>query len=288
MLTIVLQGGLCNTMFQWALGQAFEARGHTVQYDTARLDHDPGRRYMLDQLGLKLKLSSGAQTGRLVQEGSMRYNPNIFEVEDPSTLIGYWQCEKYFADIAARIRKSLWAPTHVAPKLSDQSVSVGNEIMNCGTSCFVHVRRSDNLRPAGVAVHGLLSDSFYYLRAMTEMRTCVPDAHFFLFSDDPEWCHEHFSMCHGLMVVGHNAPSFTVDAKHDIHWKPGGREVEDLWLMSLCRHAVIGNSSFSWWSAWLGDTQSDRIVLCPDRWFNSTQLDATDICPQRWRRIPIR
>lgn len=295
MITVALMGGLGNQIFQWALGKAFEHRGHDVQYDTALFDGDPGRRYMLDQLGLDLKLSHHGGTGQIMQEGSMRYKPGLLDsltwpniskdASADATLIGYWQCEKYFEDIPQTIRSFSCA------NLSRQSWDMQEAIRSYGDrSCFVHVRRSDNLRPAGLTVHGLICEAgkTYYQRTMNCMRDRFGSSiHFFMFSDDPQWCRDNFNLP-DVTVVGHNAPSFTVDDRHEIHFKAGGREVEDLWLMRLCRHAIIANSSFSWWGAWLGDTARDRIVLAPEPWFNSRDLDSTDIIPERWMKIAIR
>ncbi len=291
MITVALQGGLGNQLFQWALGRAFEHRGHQVQYDTALFDGDPGRRYMLDQLGLDLKLSHHGGKGHIIQEGSMRHKPGLLQsvrVGEDATLIGYFQCEKYFAEIADSIRREL---DQMSVESSMATLSVGHEIslIEGENSCFVHVRRTDNLRPAGITVHGLLCHEGYqyYERAMNWVRERVPGVHFFVFSDDAKWCEQEF-VGPDITVVSHNAPSFTVDSGHDIHFKAGGREVEDLWLMSLCRHAIIANSTFSWWGAWLCDAVPNRIVIAPEPWFNSKDLDSADIIPERWLKIGIK
>ena len=62
------------------------------------------------------------------------------------------------------------------------------------------------------------------------------------------------------------------------------RDYEDLHLMSLCRHHIVANSSFSWWGAWL-DTNPDKIVIAPERWFAHEQHDTRDLFPPTWRVI---
>ena len=76
-----------------------------------------------------------------------------------------------------------------------------------------------------------------------------------------------------MTVVSSNRPEH---AARQAHW--------DLWLMSLCKHAVICNSSFGWWGAWLGDDKNGTIVA-PREWFRSKLYDSRDIVPERWLRI---
>jgi Glycosyl transferase family 11 len=42
-----------------------------------------------------------------------------------------------------------------------------------------------------------------------------------------------------------------------------GDELADMWLMKQCRHAVVANSSFSWWGAWLATPNENRKVYAP-------------------------
>jgi hypothetical protein len=44
-----------------------------------------------------------------------------------------------------------------------------------------------------------------------------------------------------------------------------GSGFRDLYLLSLCRHFIIANSSFSWWGAYLGKKKNTRIYA-PSRW----------------------
>jgi hypothetical protein len=50
--------------------------------------------------------------------------------------------------------------------------------------------------------------------------------------------------------------------------------------MSLCRHHIIANSSFSWWGAWL-NPGLDKIVVAPSKWFaNGKRIE--DLLPASW------
>ena len=90
---------------------------------------------------------------------------------------------------------------------------------------------------------------------------CFTDPHFFLFSDD-------------------TAYSLPIP-----HVRVSCLPHEDLWLMSLCNNAIIANSSFSWWGAWLGADKTGGRVIAPRQWFRTGNEDARDIVPSRWTQI---
>jgi hypothetical protein len=62
-----------------------------------------------------------------------------------------------------------------------------------------------------------------------------------------------------------------------------GREDEELYLMMNCKHAILANSSYSWWGAWLNRDPGIRIA--PSIWFNSSKEDPRDIIPEEWIKI---
>jgi hypothetical protein len=101
---------------------------------------------------------------------------------------------------------------------------------------------------------------------MERLRQAVPEARFFVFSDEPKWVTEILVLhCPDLVLVEHNR---------------GENSFNDMRLMSLCRHHIIANSSFSWWGAWL-NPNPDKIVIAPSQWFvNGT--DTRDLVPPGW------
>lgn len=59
---------------------------------------------------------------------------------------------------------------------------------------------------------------------------------------------------------------------------------QDLRLMSLCKHHIIANSTFSWWGAWLGINKFKRVYY-PKKWFNVDYYDTSDLIPDSWHLI---
>jgi hypothetical protein len=99
----------------------------------------------------------------------------------------------------------------------------------------------------------------------------------FVFSDEPNWCHENLKLQYPFHVAG------TYDRTVKGHL---GREDGELFLMSMCKNAVLANSTFSWWGAWLGDPGRKGVVIAPKKWFGPlSNEDARDIVPNRWISI---
>lgn len=60
---------------------------------------------------------------------------------------------------------------------------------------------------------------------------------------------------------------------------------QQLIQMSLCKHNVIANSTFSWWGAYL-NTNTDTIVCYPNIWFGPGIVKNTDdMFPENWKCV---
>lgn len=200
-------------------------------------------------------------------EHGFQFNPEVY-TQPPDTLFdGYWQTERYFNVPLVHelfFRRDLSEPSHV----------VAEEIKAAGThSAFLHVRRGNYLGKNTEFHRTQTAD--YYSAAVNLIRNGVAEVKFFVFSDDPEWCKSTFPTAR---IIDHNSNKAT-EEKNLAH--------EDIWLMSLCQHGIIANSSFSWWGAWLGGSRPGRIIVAPKQWFGPklAHLNTSDLIPQRWQRI---
>ena len=58
---------------------------------------------------------------------------------------------------------------------------------------------------------------------------------------------------------------------------------QQMLYMSLCRHNIIANSSFSWWGAYF-NSNPEKVVCYPSVWFGNN-TDTSDLCPESWIRL---
>lgn len=268
MLIVKLYGRLGNQLFQYAAGRNLSQHYNTkLKIDTSF--------YLskLHRFNVSVTLATQSELS-LIREQETITSSKIFYFEEPhyhfysdflkiknnTYLEGYWQSEKYFKDIKHIILNefSLKYP------LSPSAQSYADLIQKCNSIC-VHIRRGDyvNANQDALLLPATLD---YYQRAFQALSSIVAVPHLFFFSDDPEWVKENLKL---------DAPSTLVT---------GNPDYEDLALMSLCKHFIIANSTFSWWGAWLSQSPN-KLVYAPKQWFNNSQNDTSDLIPTAWIRI---
>jgi hypothetical protein len=274
MIVVRLQGGLGNQMFQYALGRCLAQRqDRPLLLESSALSQSRAtpRAYGLDAFTIgarAITFEELARTSRLtltVTQYQRGFHPEVLEIPRGPTLIlnGLWISERYFAEAAAVVRREL---TFRSAEVTERVAL----IQSC-VAVAVHIRRGDYLSSCG-AQFGFLGLE-YYRKAIALMAQTVREPHFFVFSDEIEWCRTHLQVGHPHSFMSYGGPA-------------DRQGQEDLRLMSLCRHFIIANSTFSWWGAWLGIAE-DKIVVAPRRWYRDDPsfIRSADIVPSRWRSI---
>lgn len=302
MIIVRLIGGLGNQMFQYALGRHLAHRNSTL----LKLDVSEFEAYKLQSYGLhcfaiwqhiasieeietfKIKsyqrlsrwaLNTKKRLGfyryttfdfyrdiKYLQEKSFSFDPSVLDVQGNIYLDGYWQTEKYFSEIRGILLREFACIYQQDAKSKDIAEHIQKK-----ESVSLHIRRGDYVHdPLTSQMHGVCSLE-YYREAVDRIARKIPKAHLFIFSDDHAWVRENMKFDHPFTIVDHNDAS---------------ANYEDLRLMSMCRHNIIANSSFSWWGAWL-NAHPDKMVIAPERWNNDPALDAQDVLPESWVKIEV-
>lgn len=207
----------------------------------------------------KLKVS-----GEIIQESEIgnQYHPELQSKEN-TYFSGFWQSEKYFKSIETQLREELT----FKKLLDDENQKIAN-LISTTNSVSIHIRRGDYVKSRRVDTFGSVCTPTYYANAIRLIQSKINNPHFFVFSDDLEWVKENMQIPEAYYV--------------DIN--TGDNSYKDMQLMSLCRHNIIANSSFSWWGAWL-NKNPDKIILAPSIWIRERNF--ADIIPDAWVRINV-
>ena len=282
MLVVKVQGGLGNQMFQYALYKKFLKQGKNVKLDLdffskckAHNGYELEKVFNLtpkiatkseikklfytgeDKIS-RLKLRLFGQKKTYYAEEEFKFLKNVLS-ENNRYLNGYWQSEKYFKDIREGLLKDF--------SFTEEENEITKQIKS-HNSVSLHVRRGDYLSESCSAIHNVMANSLYYERAIEYISKNVSNPHFYIFSDDPKWVKENFKIENSTII----------------DFNTGENSYKDMYYMSLCKHNIIANSTFSWWGAWLNQN-NNKIVLAPNKWFNT--MSAPDIVCEDWIKIEV-
>ena len=283
MIIVRLSGGLGNQLFQYAAGRRLSIVNRaTLKIDLSWFDEWDTHFYALECFSMQKQyankeevagltkrsfsrrlLSKIAGKSSVVREQYYKFDSTILSLSDNVYLDGYWQSEKYFSDVSDTIRKDC----QFSSPTSGKNKSLQKKIHDT-QSVSLHVRRGDYVtNPATNRKHGTCSID-YYKKCILEINEALSDPVYYVFSDDPVWARENLSGLTGTSeFIDHNQ---------------NRSAFEDMRLMSLCKHNIIANSSFSWWGAWLNN-KKDKIVYAPKNWFNpGANRDTRDLIPSDW------
>lgn len=274
----LIDGGLGNQLFQHAYAIALrKADGAAAYVDASRYNHrsahngyEADRVFTLDgavpclsRLAGQLAFRLARRTGDFSYEGpSIAFQPNFLRKGLQGYVKGFFPSFRYFQGAEAEVRRAF----AFRSPLPDRCRDLADELA-FGDAVAVHVRRGDYVDAHHAPTFAGICTRDYYAKAFELVRSRRPDARFYFFSDEPEWCRLTFKGIATKIVDGNIGP----DA-----WA-------DMALMSRCRHAIIANSSFSWWARWLGGF-AGSVCVAPSRLLNPGEIESRieDFVPDQY------
>lgn len=282
MLIVKIKGGVGNQLFQYAFGRQLAINNRT----TLNLDNSffenvkQHRSYNLGKFNLIYKNAPTKDVSKyrkanhpLINKflNSITLNFSVYVErkvkgfdqrwlqKKNGYFEGYWQSEQYFKEIRANLLEEI-----TLKEISGRVKELATKIENCN-AISIHIRKTDYLNAANQNIYADCSIN-YYKSAIDEMLAQVEKPVFYLFSDDFEWVEKNLAI--------QQPHVFMIDNSAE----------EDLYLMSICKHHIIANSTFSWWGAWLNKSLTKKIIA-PKYWFKKNSLTNQDIIPENWLKI---
>lgn len=261
MIITKLQGGLGNQLFQWAVSKNLSIKYNTdIYFETSYFSDTTISRVSKWEMEL-YKLNINIKTFPVntfpvntfpVIVDNFRYQ----EISDNSYLDGYWQSDKYFVENDRVIRECL----KIHPDIKSYILNK-YPILLSNNTVSMHIRRGDYV---DLQDYHPIQPIDYYHKSYDNINE--DDINVIVLSNDIEWC------------------------KENIHFKnitfiENETNIIDLYIMSLCKHNIISNSSFSWWGAWLNENINKKVIA-PKIWFGYKSIFSdVDIIPKKWIRI---
>jgi hypothetical protein len=291
MIIVRLKGGLGNQLFQYAFARNLaHIQNAALKLDISDFGADSERQYALAPFNIQENFATPEEIKKLIDPNltalgkwlynlfhnhpkrtksyirakSPHFDPKFLKLPDNVYLDGYFQSEKYFINIANIIRDEFRVKNELAGK--NKAIA---EMMQNIQSVNICVRRGDYVTdPKANQTHGVCSLDYYY-HCIKQISLKVKSPHFFVFSDDIDWCRNNLKINFPVVFVDHN--SFD-------------KAYESLRLMSFCKHHIIANSTFPWWGAWLASYR-DKTIFAPKKWFARDDIKTDGIIPDSWIKV---
>ncbi len=258
--TCTFKGRLGNELFQIAATMCLAEELNTDSVFYLRTPHhnvqeELERNYKEVFPNIKLRRTRYPEENTFKEKG---YEYKEIPLIDNTRLVGYFQSEEYFKKHKEKI-----LPYFLPTEKRVKKLYAKHPWLLEKTTVAVHLRcyfREDiNVR----MTWGILSKD-YFLKAMALF---PEDTLFVFFSDDIELCKKLFR-----------------DSVKNARFIEGQDGIDDFYMMSLCNHNIISNSTYSWWSAYLNQNP-EKIVVAPSLWIAGDLERSNAIIPKDWVKI---
>jgi hypothetical protein len=274
MITCYLQGGLGNQLFQifTTIAYAIKYKTKCVFSNTHELNKGATPRHtywttFLSNLKPFLIHMNEEIIGKckFIREHRFSYTelPEFYSDEPIKMLVGYFQSPKYFDQYKDTIFKMIKLDTHKKNVYDKYPMDYDNTIS-------LHFRLGDYKKLQDF--HPIMTLDYYKSAIEYLLQNYQPNKVLYFCEDE-----DNEEVEKKIEVLKQEFP---------LEFVRGGSGLEDweqMLQMSLCKHNIIANSTFSWWAAYFNTNKNQKVVY-PDVWFGprSNHHDTKDLFPVCW------
>lgn len=265
--TIHIMGGLGNQLFQIFTLISYSLKHkkpfHFEDAPVSRKDRPFYWINFLQSLKPFVKLTINLP---IYREPNFHYN-ELPLINKEVKFYGYYQSYKYFDSNKDQIERLI--------KLEEQQNNLKNDY-DFTNIISLHFRVGDYIKLQNH--HPLMPIDYYNKTLQNLINTTKQDNWnilYFCEDNDIIYVNEQINF---LKIQFPNLSFQKIDSKY--------KDWEQMLIMSLCRHNIIANSSFSWWGAYFNKNMN-KLVYYPDKWFgpNASHNNTKDLCPEQWIKI---
>jgi hypothetical protein len=182
----------------------------------------------------------GLSKWKYIEDSNMEtvFSPRIYEPDDFTYVSAHCIHKGYFRQYKSIIAEEFKLKEKI--KISQEL----NNILKNKNTVSLHIRLTDYFNHPG-----WICNQNYYDRAIEYFQGKIEKPYFIIFTDDADRARKMFRFADNVYWIS------------DEHY----RDYEELTIMSMCKHNIIAQSTFSYWGAWL-NPNPDKIVIAPKEW----------------------
>lgn len=234
----------------WLLSWLFSLIQRSKCIRRSKLVKNDGKRQFV--LNMEKGLIWTQKSEQLVEKIPSKLGRRVYYLE------GYYQWPKIMDNTINYICENV-----LFSEVQESSIVAVEEKIKKSHSVCVHIRRGDYVDFKALQV----CNNDYFFKGMKTIADKVENPTFFVFSDDIVWVKNNYDFPFEVEYVTSSNNTFL-----------------DLYLMSLCNHFIISNSTFSWWAQEFS-TKRDKVVVAPDKW--TTDGRATELLKGNFVRLEV-
>ena len=291
-----IMGGIGNQMWQYAAGRRIAQKFNTEFKLHIQLD-GKFTKYALGQFNITAKIATPQEVKSLMErrkdssvvKEQSKSVYNIGDCPDDTYLWGYWEKESYFTEIADIIREEFTLKN----PLSEKAMNWKNKILSAECSVSMHFRHGDfiyNPTLQSMNIFARLPLDYYY-ECIKILKQQYKNITVFIFSNNMQWVKENLHLDIPIEFVemsAQNIKDYSLSSP---------RDVEEIYLMSLCKHNIMANSTFSFWGAWLNRNPDKKVLMpMPSSFFGTKNVyrgffaernENSTLDSDKWIRVPF-